>query len=89
MGITNNSHSVCISAEILVVKDTFNKHKMAQQVRLEKYADFNPEPNKWRNDKRNYLQATESLEVLVAKNFSTMALPCVAIYPEMDIKKGM
>ena len=88
MGITNNSHSVCISAEILVVKDTFNKHKMAQQVRLEKYADFNPEPNKWRNDKRNYLQATESLEVLVAKNFSTMALPCVAIYPEMDIKKG-
>ena len=61
---------------------------MAHQVRIEKYADFDPEPSKWRNDKRNYDTATEALEVQVAKNFSTMALPCVAIYPEMDIKKG-
>ena len=61
---------------------------MAHQVRIEKYTDFNPEPSKWRNDRRIYDTATESLQVLVAKNYSTMALPCAAIYPEMDITKG-
>jgi hypothetical protein len=59
---------------------------MAHAVRMEKYRDFNPETSKWRKDKRNYDQATEALEVLIAKNFSKLALPCVAIYPE--IKQG-
>ena len=61
---------------------------MAHQVRIEKYAEFDPEPSKGRNDMRNDDTATETLEVQVAKNLSTMALPCVAIHPEMDIKKG-
>ena len=61
---------------------------MAHEVRMQKYVDFNPQPDKWRNDTRNYKHATESLELIVAKNYSTLAFPCVAIYPEMDLKKG-
>ena len=61
---------------------------MAHEMRLEKFSEFNPQPNQWRNSTRNYKQATESLELIVAKNFSTLALPTVAIYPVMDIKKG-
>ena len=57
-------------------------------VRALKYKEFDPEPSKWKNDKRNFDQATESLEVLVAKNFSKLALPCVAIYPQMDVRWG-
>ena len=57
-------------------------------VRALKYKEFDPEPSKWKNDKRNFDQATESLEVLVAKNFSKLALPCVAIYPQMDVRRG-
>jgi hypothetical protein len=56
---------------------------MAHAVRLDKYKDFNPEAGKWRHDKRNYDQATQALEIQVAKNFSKLALPCAAIYPEM------
>ena len=32
--------------------------------------------------------AKKVLEVLVAKNFSKYALPCVAIYPDVDFKTG-
>ena len=48
---------------------------MAQQVRKGKYSEFNPEPSKWRHNKRNLDQATEALEVMVAKNYSKLALP--------------
>ena len=61
---------------------------MAHEMRLEKFSEFNPQPNQWRNNTRNYKHATESLEVIVAKNFSTLALPTVAIFPEIDLKKG-
>ena len=57
-------------------------------VRLSKYSEFNPEPSKWCHDKRIFEQATKGLEVLVAKNFSRLALPCIAIYPDMDLKSG-
>lgn len=57
---------------------------MAQQVRMTKYSEFNPEPSKWRHNKRNLDQATEALDVMVAKNYSKLALPCVAIYPDVD-----
>ena len=57
---------------------------MAQQIRLNQLRDFDPQPDKWRNDKRAFEQATGALEVMVAKNFSKLALPCVALYPEMD-----
>ena len=61
---------------------------MAHEIRLQRFEEFNPEPDKWRNDNRNYRQATESIEVMVAKNFSKFGLPCVGIYPVMDCKKG-
>ena len=61
---------------------------MAHEMRMEKFAEFNPQPNQWRNNTRNYKNATESLEVIVAKNFSTLALPTVAIFPEIDKKGG-
>ena len=57
-------------------------------IRLSKYSEFNPEPSKWCHDKRIFEQATKGLEVLVAKNFSRLALPCIAIYPDMDLKSG-
>lgn len=57
-------------------------------VRLAKYSEFNPEPSKWCHDTRIFETATKGLEVLVAKNFSKHALPCIAIYPEMDLKTG-
>ena len=38
--------------------------------------------SKW-HDARNCRLATDALEVLVAKNYSTLALPCAAIYPVM------
>ena len=60
---------------------------MAHELQMAKFAEYNPQPSKWRNDARNYKTATESLKVIVAKNFSTLALPTAAIYPEMD-KKG-
>ena len=56
--------------------------------RLKKYKTFAPQPDKWGHDKRQYEDATKGLEVLVAKNFSRLALPCIAIYPDMDIKTG-
>ena len=56
--------------------------------RLKKYKTFAPQPDKWGHDKRKYEDATKGLEVLVAKNFSKLALPCIAIYPDMDIKTG-
>ena len=57
-------------------------------VRLTKYSEFNPEPSKWSHDTRIFELATKGLEVLVAKNFSKHAIPCIAIYPEMDLKSG-
>ena len=48
-----------------------------------KYAEFNPQPDKWRNDKRKFKHATESLELIIAKNYATLGLPTVAIFPEM------
>lgn len=59
---------------------------MAHAVRVAKYKEFDPDITKWMGDKRNYDVATEALEVQVAKNYSKLALPCAAIYPE--IKKG-
>ena len=56
--------------------------------RLKKYKTFAPQPDKWGHDKRKYEDATKGLEVLVAKNFSRLALPCIAMYPDMDIKTG-
>ena len=57
-------------------------------VRSNLYREFNPEPSKWSHDKRIFEQATKGLEVLVAKNFAKHAIPCIAIYPEMDLKSG-
>jgi len=57
-------------------------------VRLAKYRKFSPPDIKWRNDRRQMEQATSGLEVLVAKNFSKLALPCVALYPDVDLKTG-
>ena len=54
------------------------------QVRLDQYKDFNPETSKWRDDKRSYEKATGGFQVLVAKNYSTLGIPCVAIYPDID-----
>ena len=54
------------------------------QVRLDQYKDFNPETSKWRDDKRSYERATGGFQVLVAKNYSTLGIPCVAIYPDID-----
>ena len=51
-----------------------------------KYAEFDPQPDKWRNDARKFKHATESLELIIAKNYSTLGLPTVAIFPEM--RKG-
>ena len=59
---------------------------MAHEVRMSKHAEFNPQPDKWRNDKRKFRHATESLELIVAKNFSSLGIPTVAIFPEM--RKG-
>ena len=59
---------------------------MAHAVRLAKYNEFDPDISKWMGDKRNYDVATEAMEVQVAKNYSRLALPCVAVYP--DMKKG-
>ena len=59
---------------------------MAHQLRMEKYSEFDPQPDKWRNDARKFKQATESLELIIAKNYSTLGLPTVAIFPEM--RKG-
>ena len=55
---------------------------------MSKFFEFNPEPSKWSHDKRIYDRATEGLEKLVTKNFSKHAIPCVAIYPDMDPKTG-
>ena len=60
---------------------------MAHSIRIDNLQEFNPEPSKWRHDRRNYDQATDALEVLVAKNYSKLGLPCVAIYPDMDKKR--
>ena len=56
--------------------------------RLNKYKTFAPQADKWGHDKRQLEDATKGLELLVAKNFSRLALPCIAIYPDMDIKTG-
>ena len=61
---------------------------MKMDVRSNLYREFNPEPSKWSHDKRIFEQATKGLEVLVAKNFAKHAIPCIAIYPEMDLKSG-
>ena len=53
-----------------------------------KFFEFNPEPSKWSHDKRIYERATQGLEDLVAKNFAKHAIPCAAIYPDMDPKTG-
>ena len=53
-------------------------------VRLARYQDFNPEANKWRDDKRVFERATGALQVIVAKNYATLGIPSVAIYPEID-----
>ena len=53
-----------------------------------KFFEFNPEPSKWSQDKRIYERATQGLEDLVAKNFAKHAIPCAAIYPDMDPKTG-
>ena len=53
-------------------------------VRLARYKDFNPEANKWRDDKRVFERATGALQVIVAKNYSTLGIPSAAIYPEID-----
>ena len=60
--------------------------RMANAVRLGKYAEFNPRPDKWRNNKRDHRRITEGYEVMVAKNYSTMGFPSVILYPE--IQKG-
>jgi hypothetical protein len=53
-------------------------------VRLARYQDFNPEANKWRDDKRVFERATGALQVIVAKNYSTLGIPSAAIYPVID-----
>ena len=57
---------------------------MADKVRMDQNKHFYPQPDLWRNDKRLFDKATSGLEILVAKNFSKLALPCVAIYPIME-----
>ena len=59
---------------------------MTHAVRLAKYKELDPDISKWIGNKRNYDVATEAMEVQVAKNYSRLALPCVAVYP--DMKKG-
>ena len=56
------------------------------EVRLARYNEFNPNVSKWRDDKRSYERATGALKVLVAKNYATLGIPSVAIFPE--ISKG-
>ena len=56
------------------------------EARLKKYENFDPSSSKWGHDKRSLEDATNGLEVLVAKNFSKYALPCFAIYPDVDFK---
>ena len=58
-------------------------------VRLWKYKQFNPKDSKWGHDKKIFEDATKGLEVLVAKNYAKHALPCVAIYPDVDLKSGL
>ena len=58
-------------------------------VRLGKYKQFNPKDSKWGHDKKIFEDATKGLEVLVAKNYAKHALPCVAIYPDVDLKSGL
>ena len=60
----------------------------SMDVRLGKYKQFNPQNSKWGHDKKTFEDATKGLEVLVAKNFAKHAIPCVAIYPDMDMKSG-
>ena len=52
-------------------------------VRLNRYEEFNPETSKWRDDKRMYDRAVGGFQVLVAKNYSALGIPCAAIYPEI------
>jgi hypothetical protein len=52
-------------------------------VRLNRYEEFNPETSKWRDDKRMYDRAMGGFQVLVAKNYSALGIPCAAIYPEI------
>ena len=52
-------------------------------VRLNRYEEFNPETSKWRDDKRTYDRAVGGFQVLVAKNYSALGIPCAAIYPEI------
>ena len=56
--------------------------------RLAKYRKFNPLDSKWGHDKRLVEEASKGLELLVAKNFSKHAFPCVALYPDVDLKTG-
>lgn len=58
-------------------------------VRLGKYQKFDLEQTRWGHDTRMFETATKGMEVIVAKNFAKYALPCVAIYPDVDLKTGL
>ena len=57
-------------------------------VRFSKYKNFDPKVSKWGHDVRDFETATKSLDLLVSKNYSSLALPCVALYPMIDLKTG-
>ena len=59
------------------------------EARIKKYKKFDPKVDKWGHDRRQVEDATNGLEILVAKNFSKYALPCIAIYPDVDLKTGL
>ena len=40
------------------------------EVRMGKYSEFNPQPDKWSHERRNYDRAIEGLENMVEKSFN-------------------
>ena len=58
-------------------------------VRLGKYQKFDLEQTRLGHDTRMFENATTRMEVLVAKLFSRYALPCVAMWPDVDFKTGL
>ena len=59
------------------------------EARIKKYEKFDPQVDKWGHDKRQVEDAMNGLRLLVAKNYSKFALPCIAIYPDVDLKTGL
>ena len=58
-------------------------------VQLGKYQKFDLERTRWGHDTRMFENATKRMEVIVATNYAKYALPCVAIYPDVDLKTGL